>query len=227
MESININIALALILIIPFHGIFLSIFFFIKSEWSLNPVFYLGLLLFVLSSLTLFQLTYLQYTYLQYKYISLNIFNHYFLYDLLISPFLFLYNSVMIKPDEPVRIYLHLLIITLNFLLFFLMGIISVPVYFVIVVIFIIINGLYLAGSIRLLIDLIKIADCGCKHLVIPEYSGIIVFNLLVSANIIASIFYKIYPVNTIYLALVLKALVIYYIYYRILNKANFPNYYK
>jgi len=220
MQSVSLDITLALILIIPFHGIFLSIFFFIKSEWNLSPNFFLGLLLLSLSSLTLFQLTYLQY-----KYIALYDAQYYFLYELLISPFLFLYNSIVIKPVLPVRIFLHLLIITFNFLLICLMGIISGPIYIALAIVFIIINGLYLAGSVRLVIDLTKKPDFGWKHLQTSEYPGIIVINMLVcSTVIISTFFYMIFPVNTIYLAQVPKALVIYYTYYRILNKADFSN---
>ncbi len=214
------DIAHSLILIIPFHGIFLSILFIIKSQKILNPNFLLGLLLLVLSSLTLFQLTYLQS-----EFTALYVSHYYFLFELLIIPFLFLYNSIMIQQVVPVRIFFHLLIITLSLLLFLLIWFISGPLYFILAFIFIIINGLYLLGSVRLIIDLLTTLDSRWKHLRIPEYSWIIAFNLLVFSMFVISIFFYItFPVRTIYLAQSLKALVIYYIYYRIMNKVDFTN---
>ena len=220
MQSINIDIALALILVIPFHGIFLSIFFFINSGWKVSPNFFLGLLLLVLSSLILFQLTDLHY-----KCIAFNNARHFSLYELLISPFLFLYNLIMIKPVLPGRIYLHLLIAIFNFLLFVLTESVSSPIFIVLAVVFIIINGLYLAGSVRLLIDLVKNPEFSWEYLQASECHGIIIINILICSTIIISIiFYLICPVNNIHLTQVLKALVIYYIYFRILNRADFPN---
>jgi len=220
MQSITTDIAHALILIIPFHGFFLSIWFFFKSGWSLTPNFFLGLLIFVFSSLSLFQIIYPEDRYTAF------LVSHYsLLYELLISPFLFLYNAIMIRPGVPMRIYLHLTIIALIFLLFFLGRSISVPIFILIASLFFIINGLYLAGSVRLLADLIKRTYFGWKYSGISEYSGIIVFNCLVACTfIISTLFYLVLPVNTLYLVQVPKALVIYYTYYRILNRADFTN---
>jgi len=216
MQFKTLDIALALNLIIPFHGIFISFFFFNKSVCSLSPNFFLGSLLFVLSSLILFQLMYFGYN----VFTDLNI-SLYYLCELLTCPFLFLYNSIIIRPCELPRIYSHLAIIALVFLLFTLIAFANGSVYIMLTVIFIIINGLYMAGSVYLLIYLIRGADLRSKYFQTSVYSGIIIFNLLmVGAFLISAILQIIHPVSIIYFAQIPKDLVIYYIYYQILKRA-------
>jgi len=217
MPHIIIDITLAILLVIPFHGIFLSVFFFVKTESILNPNFLLGLLLLVFSSLILFQVIYVHYTC-----IFFTGYPTYLWSDLLIFPFLFLYNSIMIHSGRPIKIYIHLFAIALNFWLIFLIPSINGSIYRLILII--IINGLYLFGSVCLLLDFIKKNNFRLKHFHISEYHGIIFFNLLISGTVILSIFfYRFCPVNAIHLAQVPKGLVIYYMYYRILKDAYFP----
>lgn len=205
MQLISINIILAFILIIPFHGIFIALFFFNKSHFNLSPNFFLGSLLFVISSLILLQLIYIDFFYLC---------------ELLTCPFLFLYNSKMIRPGASEGVHSHLVIIVLVLLIFLLILITDGPANFVITVIFIIINGLYLAGSVILLIGFINSADFGWKDLQ-PSMSGIIIFNLLIIGTLLLSIFLRLtHPVSVIYYAQIPKALAIYYIYYQILKSA-------
>jgi hypothetical protein len=220
MLSINFNITLALILIIPFHGIFVCIFLFIRSRRRMTANFFLGLLLLVLSLLALFQLT-CQY----YNYSALHVSYYYFLNELVISPLIFLYNSVIIQPGVPAKIYLHMSIFTLNILIILVLNLASGSVYILIIVIFLVINGLYLAGSVKLLISLVKKKNSGLNYLPMPEYTRIIVFNLILSGTIILSTFlYLIFTVTAIHLAQIPKALVIYYTYFRIMNRADFSN---
>jgi hypothetical protein len=219
MLSLQIDIILAILLVIPFHGIFLSLFFFVKTGSILNPNFFLGLLLFVLSSLLLFQVSYVHFTF-----VILIGYPYYLLSDLLIFPFLFLYNSIIIHPGRQIKIYVHLLLIALNFLLVFFILSSCGSIYMPILILFIIINGLYLFGSIRLLIDFIKINNSGLKPFPVSEYPGLIIFNLLISGTIIISMFIcMICPVNTVHLAQVPKGLVIYYMHYRVLKDTYFP----
>ncbi len=215
MQLIFIDIAHALILIIPIHGIFISLFFFKKSLCSLSPNFFLGSLLFVLSSLILFQLIYFGYK----DFTDIN-FSVYYLSELLTCPFLFLYNSVIIGPCVLPKIYSHLAIIALVFLLFTFIAFGIGPVHIILTVIFIIINGLYLADAVYLLADLIKVTESGWKNLQ-TSVSGIIIFNLLVIGTLLISTFLRInQPVSIIYFAQIPKALVIYYIYYQVLKRA-------
>lgn len=220
MRYITIDIAHAFLLIIPFHGIFISLFFINNSGYSRTPNFYLGLLLFVYSSLALFQIIYPGHSH-----ITLIVYYNYFLCELLISPFIFLYNSIMIQPDVRAVKRAHLLIISLIFLLFFLIGSLSGSVFIIMSVIYIMLNVLYLAGSVRLLLELIREPYTGWKQLRTSEYSLMIIINLLIAGIIILStLLNSIIPVNTYYLAQIPKALVIYYIYYIILKKADFVN---
>ena len=220
MQSTNIDIIQALILIIPLHGIFLSLFFFTRSGWNLTPTFFLGLLLFIYSSITLFQVFYPLY-----NFIALQVSQYYFLCELLISPFLFLYNSAMIQRTVPIRKYSHLLIISIVFLLFLLTVTIRGPVSIIMIVVFILINTLYLAGSFRLIMELIGETGFGWKHLRNSEYFLMIFINLCIAVIVILNTFlYLIISVNSICLPQIPKALVIYYIYCRILKGAGFNN---
>ena len=219
MSPVIIDITLAVLLVIPFHGIFLSLFFFAKTESILNPNFLLGLLLLVLSSLILFQVLYVHDTcifFTGYPYCLLS--------DLLIFPFLFLYNSIMIHPGRPQKIYVHLFAIALNFCLMVLIPSSNGSIFWLILTLFIIINGLYLFGSVCLLLDFIKKNNVRLKHFHISETPGIIILTLLVSGMVIIGIFfYRICPVHAVHLAQIPKGLVIYYMYFRILKDVYFP----
>jgi hypothetical protein len=121
--------------------------------------------------------------------------------------------------------YLHLLTFPFNLLLLFLLSFVSGSAYILIAVIFIIINCLYLVGSINLLTGLIKKKKSGLFYLPVPEYSWVIVFNLMLSGTIILStFFFSIFTVTAIYLAQIPRAVVIYYTYFKILNRADFSN---
>jgi hypothetical protein len=218
MQSINIDITLALILVIPVHGIFLSLFFFFRSGCNLTPDFFMGLFLVAISSLILFQIALLR----NMSVVSIAS-DYLFLSELLICPFLFLYNHKVILPRTQVRIYLHLLFVILNFLLLFLIVSVSGQSGAIIEPIFITINGLYIAGSAGLLIAAAKTRAYGLTCLRIPDYNALLVFNLLVAATImIAMVSDIIIHASIGYNSQIPKALTIYYIYFRILRKAVF-----
>lgn len=216
MQFPTIDIILALNLIIPFHGIFISLFFFNRSICRLTPNFFLGLLLFILSSLILFSLIFSGHRYLA----DLN-FSQYYLCDLLISPFLFLYNSIMIRPYVQSRAYSHLLIIALDFLVLYMIIFFSSPLNNLLTILFTLINGLYMSGSVILLIEMIREVDFSWRNFLISGYSRIIFVNLLIVCTILLSLILHFnHSVGNIYFTQIPKAFLIYYIYYLILRKA-------
>ena len=166
MNSMNIDIAPAVFLVLLCHGIFLSFFFFIHCGWNLNANFFLGLLLFVISMLALVQIIYQSLIFYdpQYNYLA----------ELLISPFLFLYNSIRMQLAVTVRWHVPLVVILINVLLFYFIGIVTGPLYIVLIVTFILLNGLFLYGSFCLLFALITKSGGHWNYLAIMEYQGII-----------------------------------------------------
>jgi hypothetical protein len=213
MKQIPVDITLALILVIPFHGIFLSVLFFIKSG-SYIPNFFLGLLLLVISSLILFQI----YCF-QIKSFSLFYTYYYFKNELIISPFLFLYNTSILRPAETGKIDRHILLTASAFFLFILSCFVTGLTRIIISVILYMINGLYLFWSVQLLNGTLKNHDDKWKDLLFKEYTGIIFLNLLVFVTIVIStLVHTFYLGNIVFFTQIPKGMIIYYIYYRILN---------
>jgi hypothetical protein len=206
MHFTSIDINLAFILVIALHGFVLSFFFFINSRFRLNPNFFLGLLLFVISTHSFIRIFCLQN-----QHVIINNVQSHFLHALLISPFLFLYNFVMMHNNLPDRMNAHFLIIMISFLLIVIIGPVVSPKEILLVVCYIVVNLLYLFGSFCMLFGSIS------------AFPGITFINLLVSGIVIADLmFYISQPVNSTYLLLSSKCLIICYIYYLILRRADF-----
>jgi hypothetical protein len=218
MNFINIDLNLALILVIALHGFLLSFVFFINSRLKLNPNFFLGLLLLVISIQSFIRIVHLQN-----QHVFINNVQSHFLHELLISPFLFLYNFVVMQNNLPGRMHVHLLITMTSLLLVVFIGPVVNPKEIFLVVCYILLNLLYLFGSYCTLFQIIRRSDGGWNYPVTFAFPGIIVINLLVSGIIITGlIFYLFQPVNSIYLLLSSRCLITCYIYYLIYIKADF-----
>lgn len=156
-------------------------------------------------------------------YFDLPFLNYHFLGELLLSPFLFQYNSIMIRPSLAVRAHAHLLIIILVFLLYALTGFVKGPICSVIIIVFIAITGTYFGYSVRLMIKLIRGSGLIWEYFKIPGHLRIIIFNFLIAWMLILSTFlYMSRSMSNIYLTQIPKALIIYYIYFLVSRKADF-----
>jgi len=213
MLSGTIDILLALILVIPVHGIYLSLFFFIHSKRHLNANFLMGLLLLMVSCLSFFQ-----------NFCSpssvpdLVEYRCGICHDLLLCPLVYLYTRAVIYPDAKDRFLKHFMSIILILLLFFISSCLNDLIYVVTVPVVTIMGGQYLGGSFSLIIEAIRKTSAGYRGLLISQYSAIIILNLLISGTILASIInFWICPANAIYFIQLARALIIYYTYYRIL----------
>ena len=211
METFGLNMANAITLVIPFHGAFLSVFFIIRSELKRGPNFLLGLMLLALSFLSFYEL--LSPLFATFSTLC---FPYYF-YELLISPFLFLYATVIIHPGYKNRIGIHLLIISCmmpltvlcfgNFLLRKALEIV-----------YSMINVIYLLATLYVLGDFIKKHPHDLRQLRYSGYSWI--FNLcliLLTALITGIIIHALSPKKMVYFSQLPKGFVIYYTYYKIL----------
>lgn len=202
-------------LIIPFHGVFLSFFLFIYSERGTGPNFFLGLMLLVLSAISFFQ----HFQIPQGIIISIHPFQ-YFTTELLIGPFLFMYNLMIIHPASKQLMSFHLRFITIGLLL--LIGSVfgNSLINSIMIALLSFINGLYLSASLFLLADIYKKRTIARGQILFSEYSLIFVLNILVlAAFILSMLLYGLCPVEKAYFAQLPKGLAIYYIYYKILDK--------
>ena len=118
MQTPTFNIIPVLLLIIPFHGIFLSVFFLIKSRGNFTSNFFMGLLLLTLSIYSLRQLI----SHMNPALITVHTYSFDPFAELLLCPFLFLYIVSLIRPQPKYKIRFHLLVMMINLLLFFLSG---------------------------------------------------------------------------------------------------------
>ncbi|MBN1415205.1 MAG: hypothetical protein JW973_08910 [Bacteroidales bacterium] len=219
MDTTAIDIIPALMLIIPFHGIFLSVFFLIKSQGNFTSNFFIGLLLLVLSSLSLKPHIGL----LNPNLIPVHPFNCDTYTDLLLSPFLFLYTASFTCPETNHNIRFHLFVILMNLLLLVLSGFVHGLMNDLIVVTIVIINCQYLFHTVCLFTCLIKGPAVGLRDSLSTNYSVIAIINLLVFGSMILAalcpmICTGIYP----YIVQLPKGILIYYIYYLILQKSDF-----
>jgi len=153
----------SIILIIPFHGIFLSIFFFLYAER--NPVqnFYLGLMLLVLSAISILQYINDWFT------CKLLPTSQFIFFESLISPFLFLYNCILIRSKIPRSIITFLLVFFTVITIFLKVNPESL-IWKISLITLSGINILYLLASFYLLGDLIKRYSAGWKQLMSLEY---------------------------------------------------------
>jgi hypothetical protein len=211
METFGLNIANAIALVIPCHGVFLSAFFIIRSELKPGSNFLLGLMLLALSLLSLYELLSPLFA------VFSSLCFPYYFYELLISPFLFLYATVLIHPGSKNRIGIHLLNISFmmpltvlcfeNFL-----------IRKVLEIVYSMINGIYLFATLYQLGNFIKKHPLDLRQLRYSRYSWI--FNLcfiLLTALITSIIMNALSPKKMIYLSQLPKGFVIYYTYYKIL----------
>lgn len=204
-------------LIIPIHGIFLSFFFFIHTERRPGPNFFLGTLLLVLSSFSAIQLCNLRFI----DPSSTNTYSCIF-YELWIGPFVFLYSSILLLPRLKNTLLIHLLIISIIlFMLAASPGNSLIPI--AVTTALSIINGLYLLTSLYLTGLYCMKHFHSFKLLRHSDFAWIIVLNILVLAAVLISIgIFELCPVRRLYLSQLPKGLIVYYIYYRILDSADF-----
>ena len=176
----------------------------------------MGLLLLVLSSVSLFQYNYLQVTnaFLTYP--------GYFL-DLLIGPILFLYTSVHIHPWQKGNACIRLLFISVVMVILMFFYRENHLIKTIIVVLFTIIIGLSLLASFYLVVCLFQRVVMDSGRLMNSEYWPILVLNTLVAITLlICIVIYVIFPSGAFYLVQLPKGIVIYYVYYKILYNVGF-----
>ena len=214
METFGLNIANAIALVITFHGVFLSVFFIVRSELKPGNNFLLGLMLLALSFLSFYELL----GPLSGTPSSL-CFPYYF-YELLISPFLFLYATNLIHPGFKNRIGIHLLIVSFMMPLTVMCSG-TILIRKVLVIAYSMINVIYLLATLYVLGDFIKKHPHDLRQLRYSGYSWIFNLCLIVLTALITSIIMNaLSPQKMIYLSQLPKGLVIYYTYYKILIHA-------
>jgi hypothetical protein len=209
--------AYVLILIIPFHGLFLSLFFFSHTEGPPGSNFFLGAILLVLSFLSLYQLSGFQFACFS------KVRTHsYLFYELLISPFLFSYTSNLIHPWSINRIRIHLLALSV-YLTLVLLSFGNFKATGVLVAVIFIINIISMLGLIYLLCNFTRKHSLDRRQILTSEYAWIFILNLLVLTSLFISMgIYALCPVRLLYLTQIPKGFVVYYTYYKILNEATF-----
>ena len=205
MTQTAIQAMYSLLMIIPFHGIFVSIFFFFYSERKVNRNLLLGFLVLVSSLLTIIQIHNLQ--------TRSCILFHLIGIELLICPFIFLYTLYSIFYSIQ-RIGLYVYLIVSDYLLF-LAAIVFDNSWLMTVTI--ILNIGFLSIALLLLIRNTK-KDNVSGLLNRRSSTKIIIMNimfllpLIVNAGLISLLSCKsFYPVQ------LLKGLAIYYVYYQIM----------
>ena len=217
MESATPDIVFIMILIIPVHGIFLSLFFLIHAQRKPGPNFFMGILLLVLCSLSVIQLYNFRFTdfYLVHKGFRL-------FHELCVAPFLYLYTSILIEPRHKNKKLIRLLIILVAASLFFVcIGNLIIPGF--VATALSMINGLYLLTSYYLVTGYFMKHSHGCRQLLHSDTSWIIILNVLVLLTILISAgIYELCPVKRLYLSQLPKGLVVYSIYCKILDNADF-----
>jgi hypothetical protein len=215
MAYFKTDIALVIILMISFNGFFLSFFFFVKSNYRLNPNYFLGLLLMVISSISMFQINF-------YPFYSSSQ-NHGLNCELLTAPFLFLYNISVMRPSANKTIYMNTITSAIIYLLFFLFG--SGNSIFIVIVatILFLVNGIYLTASVYLLFDFKSKTGIEWKYMLQSNLSSTLVVNFLIALVIFISILVnKINPDMEIFLVQLFNGTIICYTYYKVLKYPYF-----
>jgi len=206
-----------LLLIIPFHGIFLSLFFFFRGEQGRGPNFFLGLMILFISLLSLFQ---------QIHSSIMAFFPHplhLFFQELLICPFLFFYTSTMTRPWQYTNIYSHAVIIVIMSSLIFTQNWLNVVAYNIMVISIFLINVYCLLASLTMLIGLFSKDDAETVYVQASRYSWILILHALVLVNLSLSLFICVlHEERSILLLQLPKGLIIYYTYYKILDMIKF-----
>lgn len=189
--------------LIPFQGIFLSLFFLVRSERSAGPNFLMGFMLLSFSFPSLIQLIHFLTEASSQQPASQRILN-----ELMVSPFLFLYTMALLRPAVQRYKGFHLLFIGLNLLMLLTISWFSIPINKIILNAFSLINSMYLLGSLILL----RISASG--------FTWIVMLNLLVTGALSLSMLcHAVSPVRLTCPVLLSKGLVICYVYYKILDK--------
>jgi hypothetical protein len=218
MQPFITDLARALILVLPCHGVFLSLFFLIHSERVPGPNLIMGLLLLVFSSVSFFQFSYPQVANISLIYPGYS-------FDLLVSPFLFLYTSVLIHPRQKSNAFIRLFFIAvvMVMLMFFYRG--NQLIRTIMVALITVTNGLYMLASFYLLVFLFQTDVADGRRLLNSEYSSILILNTLVLLTLlICIIIHVIFPSRAVYLVQLPKGIVIYYVYYKILVNVDITN---
>jgi hypothetical protein len=216
METATSDIVCILVLIIPIHGIFLSLFFFTHAKHDPGPNFLLGTLLVVLSLPGLFQLILLQYS------PSCFLPKYFSSCELCITPFLLQYNSTLIQswPKNttfcrlPV-FYIAAWVILTCIEVYSNSGILLISMYMI--------HGLCLLTSVCLIKVRFTQRIPFFGPIPNPDSAWILILNVLVVESLLISmVIIELCPGTMLYLTLLPKGLVVYYIYYRVLNRADF-----
>jgi|GEM_PF-6618906 hypothetical protein len=206
-------------LVIPFHGIFLSCFLFFRSERKPDPNFFLGLLLLVLSMVSLFQLYQTRFN----STLPTSIHVHR-LCELLTYPYLFLYTATLIRPRQKNNILFHLVFTLIITILLVFIHLRDLPLKTLLFPGLYVINGLYLAASWYLLRELLLNYPAALRQLLTSRYSWILILHLLMLGNLIAGMIIDEFVTDSMfYYAQLPKGLVIYFTYYRILSTSLSP----
>jgi hypothetical protein len=219
MQTLSNDIIPALMLVIPFQGIFLSVFFFIKSQGNFTPNFFMGFLLLVLSLLSLKQLINLQNSIL----ILVRIADFNTLSDLLLSPFLFLYIASYIRPVIIYKIHIHLPVVLINPAILLLSGLTHGLLHDSIVTMVIVISCQYLLKTLCLFTGLMEGPATDWKDVLIHDHTPIAVVSFLVFVNIVLAMLCPVISNGIFSYVLQLpKGILVFYVYYLILQTSDF-----
>jgi len=202
---------------IPCNGIFLSLFFLFRLERPPGCNFLMGLMLLALSCLSALQLVQ------SLASTSQPPAPYYFLNELSVSPFLFLYTFNLHHPARKSKIWFHLVFIALNLTFLFWVNLFNALLIRKIINVFILVNGLYLLAS--LFTTLVSWHGKSGEPRPDPAsgYKSIYILHLLViGAALFCIMWHEVGPDRLVSLAQLSKGLVIYYIYIKILDKAVF-----
>jgi hypothetical protein len=219
MQVTTTHIIPVLMLIIPFHGFFLSLFFAFRSNGQFISNYLMGLLLITLSSLSLEQIIMLIYPAQIHVYES----DFGILPDLLLSPLLFLYTASILRSTTTHKIHFHLLVLLLNLLLLFISEF-AVGLFkdLMIITVFVI-NCQYFFQALFMFTGIIKGLVSRRRDIPMQDYSVIVIINLLIFINIIlAAICSVICAGIDTSIILLPKGILVFYLYYLILQTSDF-----
>ena len=217
MQHINFDLIFAITLIIPFNGLFLSLIFFKESKRKLSHNLLMGLLLLVLSCISIYQ---------SFSFLSSNsgscCHRSTELSELLISPFLFLYTASLACTINRSRFNIHLISSLFVLVLLVLTDARQTVIYMMAVIFYCGINGLYLCCAVNNLIDLMKDRQNQTGYFPTSDdflnlCNGLITFIIMIMGAVCIVHWMDEYA-GVIFLP---KALFITFIYFRILNKTD------
>ena len=202
--------------IIPFNGIFLSVFFLFRTERPPGNNFLMGSMLLALSCFSLLQ-------YVQSFTGNPSQFPapRYILNELLISPFLFLYTVNLLRPAGKLKIWLHLLFIAINLPLLIRVNWSYPTLQGIIISAFSVMNGIYLFSSLLRIKNSLRWQEGERKQGLYAGYYWVYILNMLVAGTVFYSIAcHVICPAGMFGSPQLAKGLVIFYTYLKILSKA-------